>query len=267
VSALAARAAGLVRAAHAGPTVAVTVLSGLLAVSLDLSGSRTLLVLAAVVTGQLSVGWSNDLVDASRDRQVGRSDKPLVTGSVRDLDVRLACAAAVIACVPLSLACGVVAGSVHLACVASAWGYNLGLKSTAWSWAPYAFSFGGLVVFVALAGDDGHLPPAWMPVTAGLLGVGAHLVNVLPDLADDAATGVRGLPHRLGERATRWAAIAVLGAASVVAAAGTGLGPLTWAGLGAVALLAAVAVVGRGRLPFAAAIAIALVDVLMLVLA
>jgi 4-hydroxybenzoate polyprenyltransferase len=136
-----------------------------------------------------------------------------------------------------------------------------------WSWAPYAFSFGGLVVFVALAGGDGQLPPAWMPVAAGLLGVGAHLVNVLPDLADDAATGVRGLPHRLGERPTRLAAIAVLGAASVVAATGTGLGAVTWAGLGAVALLATVAVVGRGRRPFVAAIAIALVDVLMLVLA
>jgi 4-hydroxybenzoate polyprenyltransferase len=267
VTVVATRAVGLLRAAHAGPTLAVTVLSGLLAVTLDLPPSRVLLVLAAVLTGQLSVGWSNDLVDAPRDRQVRRADKPLVTGAVGDRDVRRACAVAVVACVPLSLACGLVAGSVHLACVASAWGYNLWLKSTVWSWAPYAFSFSGLVVFIALAGDDGHLPPAWMPVAAGLLGVGAHLVNVLPDLADDAATGVRGLPHRLGERPTRLAATAVLGAASVVAAAGTGLGVATWAGLGAVALLAVVAVVGRGRLPFAAAIAIALVDVLMLVLA
>src|SRR3712207_7375206 len=32
------------------------------------------------------------------------------------------------------------------------------------------------------------------------LGVGAHLLNVLPDLEDDAATGVRGLPHVLGPR-------------------------------------------------------------------
>src|SRR5665647_499792 len=29
----------------------------------------------------------------------------------------------------------------------------------------------------------------------------AHLANVLPDLGDDVATGIRGLPHRIGARA------------------------------------------------------------------
>ena len=38
---------------------------------------------------------------------------------------------------------------------------------------------------------------------AAALGSAAHFVNVLPDLADDAATGVHGLPHRLGPLASR----------------------------------------------------------------
>ena len=53
-----------------------------------------------------------------------------------------------------------------------------------------------------------------MPVAGALLGVGAHLVNALPDLADDEATGVRGLPHRLGPRWTPPVATAVLVLAS-----------------------------------------------------
>ena len=71
---------GLVHAAHAGPALAVTVLSGLLAAAQDLDPGTTVLVVVAVLAGQLSVGWSNDLVDVGRDRRAGRADKPLATG-------------------------------------------------------------------------------------------------------------------------------------------------------------------------------------------
>jgi len=41
----------------------------------------------------------------------------------------------------------------------------------------------------------GHpAPRASVSAAAALLGLGAHFANVLPDLAGDAATGVRGLP-------------------------------------------------------------------------
>ena len=81
---------------------------------------------AAVLTGQLSIGWSNDLVDARRDRAVGRTDKPLAAGAVTERVVRAACAAALAACVVLSLACGWASGLVHLLLgVASGWAYNL----------------------------------------------------------------------------------------------------------------------------------------------
>jgi 4-hydroxybenzoate polyprenyltransferase len=238
----------------------VVVLALLLAVGADLSPGRAILVGLAVLAGQLSVGWCNDLVDRDRDRVALRPDKPLATGDVSARTVRLACASAVVAVVPLSLACGWAAGIVHLLAVASAWAYNLWLKSTVWSWLPYAFSFGGLVVFVTLAGESGRLPPWWMPVAGALLGVGAHLVNVLPDLADDEATGVRGLPHRIGARRLPTVATAVLAAGSLVVAVGTGL-----ARVGTVAALAVVALTGRGRAPFLAAIGIALVDVVLLV--
>ena len=104
-----------------------------------------------------------------------------------------------------------------------------------------------------------------MLVTGALLGVGAHLLNALPDLADDEATGVRGLPHRLGEPVVRWLAPAVLLAGSVVAAFGPGLDATGLGLLAACVALAVVAVVGRGRLPFVAAVLIALANVVSLV--
>lgn len=259
-----AAARGLLGAAHLGPTVAVTVLAGLLAGAQGLGAGRTALVVAAVLAGQLSIGWSNDLVDLARDRTTGREDKPLATGSTSARAVRAACGVAVVTTVVLSLAVGLVPGLVHLGCVACGWAYNLGLKSTAWSWLPYAGAFGGLTVFVALA--DATLPPWWWPVGAGLLGVGAHLVNVLPDVDDDLATGVRGLPHRLGPRRIAPVAGAVLALASVVALVGSSPPRATAVGVGVlVAVLVALVVVARGRVPFVAAVAIALVDAALLV--
>ena len=190
---------GLVGAAHPGPALAVTVLVALLVVRAAPAPATGVLVVAAVLAGQLSIGWSNDLVDAARDRAVGRRDKPLATGAVAGRHVRTACAVAVLAAVALSLACGLLAGLVHLVCVGAGWAYNLGLKSTAWSWLPYAVAFGALPVFVALRRRP---RPAAAAVGAGrpgrCSGSARTCVNVLPDLADDAATGVRGLPHRLG---------------------------------------------------------------------
>lgn len=259
----------LLRASHPGPALAVTVLAVALAVAEDLSAGLVALVAAAVLSGQLSVGWSNDLVDRRRDCAVGRRDKPLATGELDVRVTRLACGAAVLATVLLSLACGWLAGVVHLACVAAAWAYNLGLKSTVLSWLPYAVAFAGLTVFVALTGTDGALPPPWVPLAAGMLGVGAHLVNAVPDLADDAVTGVRGLPHRLGARGSTVAAALVLVFGSVVVALGASSAPrpLVVGTLAVVVVLGALAVLTQGRTPFRAAVAIALVDAVLVVAA
>jgi len=255
---------GLLGSAHLGPTLAVTVLVALLTGAQGLDAGTSVLVVAAVLAGQLSIGWSNDLVDLARDRSTHRDDKPLATGEGSVQAVRLACAVALAATVVLSLAVGVAAGLVHLACVACGWAYNLGLKSTAWSWLPYAAAFGGLTYVVALA--DGSLPPWWWPVGAGLLGVGAHLVNVLPDVEDDLATGVRGLPHRLGPRLIAPVAAAVLAAASVVVLVGASPPTAAAVAVGLVVLaLVGLVVAGRGRVPFVAAVVIALVDAVLLV--
>ena len=257
---------GLARACHPGPTLAVTVLTALLASSAGHTPARGLLVTAAVLTGQLSIGWSNDLLDAARDRAVGRADKPIARGVVSERTVRVATGAALAACTVLSLACGLASGLVHLLLgVASGWAYNLWFKRSLLSPLPYAVAFAALPAVVTLALPAPVWPPAWVMVTGALLGVGAHLLNALPDLADDEATGVNGLPQRLGARTVRWLAPVVLLAGTVVAASGSGPDAAGVLLLGVCVALAAVAVVARGRLPFVAAIGIALVNVVALV--
>ena len=275
----------LARACHPEPTVAVTVLVTALAVTAGHDALGVALVAAAVLTGQLSIGWLNDHLDADRDRAVGRPDKPVVSGAVSARAVGLAAVAAAVLCVPLSLASGLLAGALHLVAVAAGLAYDLGLKATRASVLPYAVCFGLLPVFVVLAVPGAPPPPWWLPVAGALLGSGAHFANVLPDLDDDLATGVRGLPHRLGAGGSRVAAAVLLLGASVVLAAGVAGPGLVGPGVAAspvpvplaaaVPVLAAcVLVVGflagrrRGsRAPFRAVMVVALIDVALLVAA
>lgn len=115
-----------------------------------------------------------------------------------------ACVAALLVTVMLSLMCGWVAGFLHVLCVAAGWAYDLGVKATVWSWVSFTVAFGGLPGFVTLSDPGADVPPLWVVAAAALLGVGAHLVNVLPDLDDDKATGVRGMSHGLGHEGRRW---------------------------------------------------------------
>lgn len=260
----------LVTAAHGGPTVAVTTVVALLGVGAHLDADTLVVVTLAVLSGQLTIGWANDLLDADRDRAVGRSDKPIAAGRLSERLVLGCLVAAGVACVVLSLAVGGRAGAVHLALgVGMGHAYNLGVKATAASWLPYAVAFGTLPAVVSLAGDPPRWPLWWLLVAGACLGVGAHLVNTLPDLVDDVSTGVRGLPHRIGERASRVGAAVLLAGASALA----GLGPVgapaawVWGVLVVVAALTVIAVRGRGRLPFQAAMVIAVVDVVLLVAA
>jgi protoheme IX farnesyltransferase len=247
----------------------VTAVSTALAFSVGRGPAGALAVAAAVLAGQLSVGWSNDYLDRGRDGYARRGDKPVATGQVPAETVATAAVAAAVATVPLSLLSGLLAGTLHIIAVASAWSYNLRLKSTALSVLPYAVSFGLLPAFVT-AGLPGRPIVGWLMAAGALLGAGAHFANVLPDLDDDLRTGVRGLPHQIGAAASRAAAAVLLLAASAVLAFGPP-GPPGLVGVGGVAVAAAVGlgglVLGRrpgSRAAFRAVLLVAAVDVVLL---
>ncbi|WP_240659656.1 UbiA family prenyltransferase [Streptomyces sp. WAC 01529] len=238
----------------------MTVFVTALAVAAGRGAAGSVAVAAAVLAGQLSVGWCNDAADARRDTVCERRDKPVATGELSSRAVALAAGTALTLCVPLSLLSGAAAGAAHLGMVAAGWAYNLRLKHTVLSPLPYATAFGALPAFVTLG-----LPtpswPAWWAVTAGaLLGVGAHLVNVLPDIEDDLATGVRGAPQRLGRPACRWLApFVMLAAVGVLVAGAPGAGGIPDRVLATAAVIVAVTGTAlpsgaRSRWPFRAAI-------------
>lgn len=209
----------LVRAIHPIPALAVTVLVGALAASRGVPAGTLAWMVASTAVGQASVGWSNDYLDRRRDAAAGRRDKPLVSGEVSPSVVLAGAVVALPLCVGLSLPVGLAEAAIMLAGVGSAWAYNLGLKATPLSWFPYAVSFGLVPVYVWSA--TGTSAPGWLVAGGALLGVAAHLVNVLPDLEADRAGSIRGLAHRLGPRWTVALACALL---AVV------LGLLVWFG-------------------------------------
>ena len=266
------RPLGLLRACHPVPTAIVSALATVLAVGLGARAAGYLFVALAVLSGQLSVGWCNDRVDLVRDRAAERRDKPLVTGDVSPGTVAVAAGCALAACVPLSLASGLPAGAVHLTGVVAAWCYNLGLKRTVVSWLPYALAFGLLPAFVTLGLPGRPWPPWWALVAGALLGVGAHVTNVLPDIDADLAAGIRGLPQRLGRRRARaLAACALLGASVTLVLVPPGaVGAVGWSAFAVTGVLSLAVVTlpgaGRYRTPFLATVGVAAVGAVLLLL-
>jgi 4-hydroxybenzoate polyprenyltransferase len=214
----------------------VTAVAMALAVATGRGGSGVATVGAAVLAGQLSVGWHNDWLDSERDAAAGRPDKPVVTGHISRRALAWCALAALIAAVPLSLQSGWRAAMAHLAGVLMAWAYNAWLKATVVSFVPYVVAFPLLVAFVTLGGPRAAWPPWWALAAAALLGAGAHLVNAAPDLADDRAAGIRGLPHLLGRARSVPVTVVLLLAATVIESFGPGR-PGWWA-LAAVAAVA-----------------------------
>ncbi|MDQ3095218.1 MAG: UbiA family prenyltransferase, partial [Actinomycetota bacterium] len=168
----------LALACHPVPTVAVTALATVLVVSAGNDVTTVLVATAAVLTGQLSIGWSNDLIDVRRDAASGRQDKPLAAGTVSRQAVTAASASGLVATFALSMALGWRAGLAQLCVVAGGWVYNYPLKSTAVSPVPFFVAFGSLPSVATLALADPVWPPVWVLVAAGLIGVSAHFGNV-----------------------------------------------------------------------------------------
>jgi protoheme IX farnesyltransferase len=267
------RALALLRSAHPEPGGAVTVAMTLLAVGAGHRGWALLGVFAAVGATQLAVGWVNDWLDADRDRQSGRRDKPVAAGEVSRRTVGAAGLVAALAVPLLGLPFGPVATILISLVGIFALLYDWPLKSTVFSVVPYLVAFGLLPAFVVVALPGHPAPPAWLVAAGALLGGGAHFAIVLPDLADDAATGVRGLPHRLGALGSAVAAALLLLSATLTLVFGPP-GPPSWAGWAAGG--AAVVVLplggyatrraeGRGVAMFRAVIVVALLDVLLLI--
>jgi 4-hydroxybenzoate polyprenyltransferase len=266
------KAAALAGSSHPGPSVAVTIITIGLGFTAGLDPLRLVILGVSMLAGQLSVGLSNDWIDAERDAAVGRKDKPIALGWIGATTVRNAALVCGGLMIVVALPLGWRAELVLVAAVGAAWAYNAWLKKSLFSIVPYLVGFAALPAIATLSRPVPAAPALWSLGVGALLGAAAHFANTLPDLDGDAATGVRGLPHRLGRRRSSALTYLVLLAASVVEFFGTGgLGFLPGElGLGAAIVIAIVggAMIARPtRWHFRLIILAAMIDVVVLIFA
>ena len=205
---------GLLKAAHFGPTLIVTTISFGFGTYYWWEGPAYVIAFG-VFTGQLVVGWSNDLYDFDDDLKHQRSKKPLVSGLITKQYLQKWLRFMV----PFSFIAnllgplGIKGGLVYMLGIACGVAYNFYFKFSILSPLPYAIAFAALPSSVAISKDIN--PPMWMLLGGALFGMAAHFINVIKDMDQDQASGIKGLPQRLG-KVKSIAAAAVLIALGIV---------------------------------------------------
>lgn len=196
------RLRGLIQACHFGPSLLVTTVAFLIAQALWWEGPAYVIAIG-VLLGQLIVGWTNDLHDYDDDLKHNRIAKPLVSGLITTKQLRTA----IFVVTPLAVLVnlfgplGLQGGAVYLLGIGFGLAYNFYFKYTPLSPLPYVIAFAALPASIVLAVDE--VPPLWMMAAGSLLGVAAHIANVLKDFDEDAQSGIRSFPRIIGEKASR----------------------------------------------------------------
>ena len=200
---------GLRQASHFGPTLIVTTIGWLFANHYWWEGPAFVIAFG-IFTGQLIVGWSNDLYDYNDDLRHQRSNKPLVSGLITPEYLKKW----IMVMTPLSFIAnllgplGIKGGLVYMFGIACGIGYNFYFKFSWLSPLPYAIAFAALPSSIVISKDMN--PPTWMWLGGALFGMAAHFINVLKDMSEDQKSGIRGLPQRMGIEGSIAAAIALV---------------------------------------------------------
>lgn len=263
----------LIRATHPIPCLAVASFSALFGIGAGVPFDRSMVIFLVVLLQQISVGLSNDWLDYKRDLIAKRSDKPTVNGEVKVAELRVGSLVAASLAQLSALFFGGAAGIVMFGMLLAGWAYNLGMK-TNWSSAiPYAIGFGAIPIFVGQAAVEPFWAQPWIVLVAALLGISAHFANVLPDAEADRLTGVKSLPHILGQRVSALViAFSALSATLIVVTQSQNLNSIAGAvGLGAniviIGLASALSLMKRPhRASFSLLILASLVNVVLLML-
>jgi 4-hydroxybenzoate polyprenyltransferase len=166
-------------------------------------GPRLALLLAAMLGSQLAIGWSNDYLDREADA-VFQPWKPIPSGLVRAGHLPYA----IVVALAVSAGCGIALGLLPLlllvAGTACGLAYNLGLKDTRYSAAPFVLALALLPPFVWEALDVYRAEFLWLYALGSPLALAAHVANTLPDMEADREAGRRGLALTLGRTRSLW---------------------------------------------------------------
>ncbi|CAN2191350.1 UbiA 4-hydroxybenzoate polyprenyltransferase and related prenyltransferases [Candidatus Nanopelagicaceae bacterium] len=190
---------GLLKASHFGPTLIVTSISWFFAAHYWWEGPAYVIAFG-VFTGQLVVGWSNDLYDYKDDLMHNRQNKPLVSELISQSYLKRW----LTFMVPFSFVAnllgplGFKGGLVYMFGISMGVAYNFYFKFNVFSWFPFALAFAALPSCIAISKEI--TPPVWMWLGGALLGSAAHFINVIKDMDQDRASGIGGAPQRIGKR-------------------------------------------------------------------
>jgi 4-hydroxybenzoate polyprenyltransferase len=192
---------GLLKASHFIPSLIVSSIAFAFGVHYWWEGPAYVIAFT-VFTGQLVVGWSNDLYDFADDQKHQRLNKPLVSGVITEKYLR----SWLIFMVPFSFVANILGplgfkgGLLYWLGIGCGVAYNFYFKFTFLSPLPFAVAFAILPSCIAISKDV--TPPLWMWLGGALLGSAAHFVNVLKDLDQDRASEIKGLPQIVGKKAS-----------------------------------------------------------------
>ena len=158
-----------------------------------------LLIAAAIIGSQATVGVVNDLRDRDLDA-TAKPEKPLVSGRVTVRGAVCVGMIMLVVAIVTGLAIGPSSLLFVIAMTAAGLVYDLWLKRTAVSFLPYIFGLPLLPIWAWTCVRDAP-PRLWLTYPLGVLvGFGLHLANALPDAERDAAGGVRGVVQVVGVR-------------------------------------------------------------------
>jgi 4-hydroxybenzoate polyprenyltransferase len=200
---------GLIQASHFGPTLIVTAIAFGFGSYYWWEGPAYVIAFT-VATGQLVVGWSNDLYDYKDDLAHNRAKKPLVSGLITPQYLQKWLRFMV----PFSFVAnllgplGIKGGLVYMLGIACGVAYNFYFKFSFLSPLPYAIAFAALPSSIAISKDIN--PPVWMWLGGAIFGMAAHFINVIKDMKQDQASGIEGLPQRLGTKKSIVVAIGLI---------------------------------------------------------
>ena len=200
---------GLRQASHFGPTLIVTAIAFVFGTYYWWEGPAYVIAFT-VALGQLVVGWSNDLYDYKDDLAHGRTKKPLVSGLITPqyLNKWLRFMVPFSFIANLLGPLGIKGGLVYMFGIAWGVAYNFYFKFSAFSPLPFAIAFAALPSSIAISKDI--TPPLWMLLGGSIFGMAAHFINVIKDMKEDQASGIQGLPQRLGTKRSVIVAITLI---------------------------------------------------------
>ena len=205
---------GLLKASHFIPSLLVSSIAFAFGVHYWWEGPAYVIAFT-VFTGQLVVGWSNDLYDFADDQKHKRLNKPLVSGLITKEYLRKW----LMLMVPFSFLAnilgplGIKGGLLYWLGIGCGVAYNFYFKFTFLSPLPYAVAFALLPSCIAIS--QSLTPPVWLWLGGALLGCAAHFINVIKDLDQDRQSNIKGLPQRVGKPAS----IAIAGVLILLAVA------------------------------------------------